>query len=215
MHDQILYKLYNGSEAFWPTAENLNQVANGKRVILTNRVFILSKSIHNVFPLPFNVFANPLEMISERGFPLLKRFNSLITYMRDAGVIQKLYDDFYYNVTMLQSIRKRDTVKHAVIVLTLGHMDGAFTILILGLFISLVTFVVEVIVSIYNRRRRARHRWKLLRNSWRQVSIMRSIWNKQKKNHNNNNNKEENATKMKIKWNKLKKSNKKVKFKHI
>lgn len=210
LYDQILFKLYNATEAFWPTAENLHHVANGNRVILTNRVFILSKSIHNVFPLPFNVFANPLEMISERGFPLLSRFSSLIAYMRDAGVIQKLYDDFQYNVTMLHSIRNRDTESKAVIVLTLGHLDGLFIIYFLGLLISLVTFAVEICIDKYNRRRRARRRWKLLRNSWRQVSMMRFIQNKHKKSNNT-----KNATEIKIKWNKLKKSNKKVKFKHI
>lgn len=207
-YDQIIGRLYNTSEAFWPTEENLNDVAEGKRVILTNRVFILSKSIHHVFPLPFNVFANPLEMISERGFPLLKRYSNLIMFMRDAGIIDKLYKDFQYNATVLHHIRDReiDELKETQIVLTLGHMDGAFTVLLLGLFISIVTFVLEIIVDMYNRRRRTKRLWKLLRNSWRQVSIMRLV----QKNSNKIGGEKRNATmQMKIKW---KKSNKKIKF---
>lgn len=198
--------MYNGeSELFWPTEENLIAVAQGKRVILTNRVFILSKSIHNVFALPKNMFANPLEMISERGFPLLKRFSNLIMYMRDAGIIQKLYNDFHYNVTVLYHIRDRegDDLKPTRRVLTLGHMDGAFTVLLLGLIISFVTFVIEIIVDVYSRRRRTRRRWKLLRNSWRQVAIMR-FWQKNRKGDTKN------ATmQIKGKW---KKTNKKIKF---
>lgn len=204
--DRILYKLYNSSIPFWPTVENLKQVANGKRVLLTNRVFILSKSIDNVFPLPFNVFSNPLEMISERGFPLLNRFSNLIAYMRDAGVIQKLYDDFHYNATVLHHIRDRDSRKESTIVLTLGHMDGAFTLLILGLLISLVAFVFEIIIGTYRKRRRARRRWKSLKNSWRQVSIMRSMQSKPGT---------RTATETTLKWNAQTRFKKRVKFKHI
>lgn len=176
--------MYNATEKFWPTAENLDAVANGERVILTNRVFVLSKSLHHVFPLPFNVFANQIEMISERGFPLLNRFSSLIAWMRDSGVIQKLYNDFYYNATVLHYIRNRDgdMFNEEQIVLTLNHMDGAFTLLILGYFIGLVTFGVELIMGYYTKRRRARRNWKSLRYAWRQVAIMRSMQKNGKKN---------------------------------
>lgn len=203
-YDQILGRLYNSTQPFWPTAENLEQVAMGKRVILTNRAFILSTSIHNVFPLPFDVFVNPIEMVSERGFPLLRRFNFMIMHMRDTGIIQKLYNDFYYNVTVLHHIRAReiDVEEDALHVLTLGHMDGAFTVLILGLLISLLIFAVEISTGTYNRRKRAKRLWKLLRNAWRQVSVMRSMQNNVKRN----------ATKMNSKWNKPKKFTKKIQF---
>lgn len=90
-YDRILGTIYNTTEAFWPTVENLNAVTKGERVILTNRLFVLSKSLSRVFPLPFNVFTNQIEMISERGFPLLNRFSNIIARMRDSGIIQKLY----------------------------------------------------------------------------------------------------------------------------
>lgn len=185
-----------------PTVENLLDVAIGRRVILTNRVFLLSKSIHNVYPMPFNVFVNPLEMVSERGFPLLRRFSRLIMFMRDAGVIEKLYEDFHYNMTTLHHIRERDDDDETQIVLTLGHMDGAFTVLILGNLISLVIFVIELAVGTYKSRRRAKRLWKLLQNSWRQVSLMRSV---QKKST-------QNATKLTKKWSAPKKYRRKVKF---
>lgn len=179
--------MYNSTEKFWPTVENLDAVANGERVILTNRVFVLSKSKNQVYPLPFNVFTNQLEIFSERGFPLLNRFSQLIAWMRDSGIIEKLYNDFYYNATMLHYIRNRDSdmFNEGIIVLTLNHMDGAFTLLIFGYFIGLVAFGVEIIMGIYTKRRRAdfaRRNWKLLRYAWRQVAIMRSMQKNGKKN---------------------------------
>lgn len=150
----------------------MDAVADGERVILTNRVFVLSKSIDHVFPLPFNVFTNQIEMISERGFPLLNRFNDLIAFMRDSGIIQKLYNDFYYNATVLHYIRHRDgdIFKEEQIVLTLSHMDGAFTLLIFGHLIGLVTFGVEIIMNVYTKRRKARCNWKLLQKTWYQMA---------------------------------------------
>lgn len=180
------------------------EVAKGKRVVLMSRFFILSKSITNVYPMPFNVFTNPVEMVSERGFPLLLRFSNLISIMKDTGIIEKLYSDFQYNMTVLHNIRGRDDDKNkeTQIVLTLGHMDGAFTVLILGHIIGFVAFVVEIIVGIYTRRRRSKRMWKLLQNSWRQVSLMQSM---QKKST-------QNATKVKHKWNAPKKYTRKVRF---
>lgn len=174
----------------------------GHRVILTNRLFVLSKSIHDVFPLPFNVFANPLEMISERGFPLLKRFSHLISFMRDSGIMQKLYSDFLYNVTVLHHIRNREGFVETQIVLTLNHMDGAFTLFLLGHLISSIAFVVELIVGTYDRRRRAKRMWRMLRNSLHQVSIMRSIQKIRARN----------VTEAKSKWNTAQKFHRKVRF---
>lgn len=203
-YDKKIFKLYDNSISFAPTVENLDAVAKGKRVLLTNRIFVLSKSIHNVYAMPFNVFANPLEMISERGFPLLRRFSNLIMFMRDAGIIEKLYDNFNYDMTMLHHIRDREDDENieTQIVLTLGHMDGSFTVLLLGHFISFLIFIVEFIVGTYKRRRRAKRLWKLLQNSWRQVSLMRSMQKKSTRN----------ATKIKSKWNAPKKYTRKVKF---
>lgn len=202
-YDKILHKLYRTSDDFLPTEHNLDEVSLGKRVILTNRVYILSKSIHDVFPMPINVFTNQIEMISERGFPLLKPYSDLIADMRDSGVIQKLYNDFHYNATTLHHIRDKDgREEDGLTVLTLGHLDGAFTVLILGLLVSAVTFVVEIIVGTYKKRHRTRKMWKLLRRSLRQVSMMRSV----KKNR------PRNVTDIKNNWNAPKRIRRRVRF---
>lgn len=142
---------------------------------MTNRVFVLSKSIQDVFPLPFDVFVNQIEMISERGFPLLNRFSNIIAFMRDSGIIQKLYNDFYYNATVLQSIirnREGDLFQEERIVLTLSHMDGAFTLLLFGCSISFAVFGVEIIIDIYVKRQKAQRFEKLQQNAQNQTAAI-------------------------------------------
>lgn len=144
--------------------ENLIDVKNGKRVILLNRIYILSKSIDDIFPFPGEVFINPLEMISERGFPLLRPFSSLISSMIDGGILNKLYKDFYYNATILENIRNRTRIQMTQqIVLTIEHLNGAFGVLSIGLVASLIAFACECLASVWwnwqqmKKRRRIRH----------------------------------------------------------
>lgn len=67
--DEIFHKLYNFSDAFLPTMENIKRVTDGKQVMLLNRIFVLSKSVHSIFAMPTNVISNPLEMVAEKGIP--------------------------------------------------------------------------------------------------------------------------------------------------
>lgn len=113
------------------------------------------------------MFANPLEMIVERGFPLLRRINQILATLRDMGIMSKLFVDFHYNMTVLTSIREmkahvyeeeNDNVadlafgdeehkeeENPEIVLTTEHLEGAFTLLIAGLVASLSAFILELI----------------------------------------------------------------------
>lgn len=110
-------------------------------------------------------------MIVERGFPLLRRINYLLAAMRDMGIMSKLFVDFNYNMTILESIRElkahieasaaagEDPVTDVIdehlepsknrqdnpeIVLTVEHLEGAFTVHILGLVISASVFMLEL-----------------------------------------------------------------------
>lgn len=160
--------------------QTLKSVAHGERVLLTSRVFVFSKSVHGIFPLTFNVFASPLQMISERGFPLLKRYTLLIGRMIDAGITVKLYSDFYFNMTILEHIRHHsEEIEPTQIVLTLNHMDGAFNLLCLGLMISSIVFFLEMLVNFYRRRQNSRSRWKLLPNTWFSVTILQKAQTKE------------------------------------
>lgn len=176
-YDIIIGKLYNDSEAFWPFEENFASVARGERIILTNRNLVLSKSVHDIFAFPADALASPLQMFTERGFPLLKRYSNLLSYMVDAGIISKLHKDFIYDVTVLDHIRKHEiqSDEDSQIVLTLSHMDGAFTILLLGAALSFVIFIGELCINWYLMRQNPKRLWKILGKSWRKVSIMNQM----------------------------------------
>lgn len=142
-------------------------MANGEKIILMDRTYVLSKRVHNIFGLPQNMFTSSLHMVCERGFPLLARYSLVISRMNDAGIIEKLYADFRYNATYLEHIRTHwQTAEDSAIVLKLRHMDGAFAILVVGSVISLFGFFVEVCFDVHRRRDRARQRWQLIRNVW-------------------------------------------------
>lgn len=125
----------------------MKMVRDGYISILSTRIYILSHDLQDdIFGLPGNVFSNPLEMIAERGFPLIRKFNSLINRMKDAGLMSKIYQDFLYNKTILECIRDREGIADvSQIRLTIQHLQGAFAVVILGLLISFVVFVIEVI----------------------------------------------------------------------
>lgn len=127
--------------------ENMKLVRDGYISILLNRIFVLSHDLQgDIYGIPGNVFSNPLEMIAERGFPLIRRINTLINRMKDAGLTSKIYKDFLYNKTVLDHIRHReDLTDDSQIVLTIQHLEGAFAVLIVGLMVSFVVFIIEVI----------------------------------------------------------------------
>lgn len=136
----------------------------------------------DVFALSGDVFVSPLEMITERGFPLLKPFSQLISHMTDAGIIDKLNKDFLYNVTILENIRDRSKIPESVqIVLTIHHLNGAFTVWLLGLFVSFLAFLGELAIAWYVRKRRSGKLWRTLRFRYRRVLDMKNVRKKLKR----------------------------------
>lgn len=152
--DQIIFGLYNFSEIFRPSKTSINRIMEGEETILISRLYVQSNEHRNdIFGLSQDMFANHLEMIVERGFPLLRRINEIISALRDMGMMSKLFIDFKYNMTILQSIRnlkrsqdEEEPEQSNEIVLTIEHLNGAFTIFFLGLSISGIVFIFEILV---------------------------------------------------------------------
>lgn len=168
-----------------PSTKTLKRIRDGDMAILISRLFVKSNKYRNdVFGLTQPMFSNPLEMIVERGFPLLRRTNEILSTLRDAGLMNKLFIDFNYNMTILTSIRERkahenthdggdtervvmdaDDEDHEIqgenpeIVLTVAHLEGAFTILLMGLFVSSIIFATEIIFHSKFLRRMIRLCW--------------------------------------------------------
>ena len=106
-------------------------------------------------------------MIVERGFPLLRRINEILSALRDMGLMSKMFVDFKYNMTILTPIREmkvktdrqlnlaktsmgfddeqKEVDDDPEIVLTVDHLEGAFTLLLAGLVASSAFFLLEII----------------------------------------------------------------------
>lgn len=140
--DDRITERYNYSELFEPSTENLDRVRTGQQVMLLSRLFVLSRNYSNlVYGLPTNVFANQMEMIFEKGFPLARLFDKVIHRLKDNGIIYKFFNDWQVRMEKHNAIVEDD----AEIILTLQHLEGAFAILGYGLLLSIVMFALEVL----------------------------------------------------------------------
>ncbi|XP_061399889.1 uncharacterized protein LOC133335599 [Musca vetustissima] len=146
--DYWVFDKYNYSVDFEPLYINLISVEQGERVILSRRMYIMQSALaDNIYAFPFNVFSSPMQMIMKPGFPFLYEFNLMIRYMRDFGFLNKIHRDFVYNNTYLNRIAKmRPDFKEKVIVLRMDHLQGAFSILSVGICASIGLFLAELLV---------------------------------------------------------------------
>uniref|UniRef100_A0A8W9BMM3 Ionotropic glutamate receptor C-terminal domain-containing protein n=1 Tax=Phlebotomus papatasi TaxID=29031 RepID=A0A8W9BMM3_PHLPP len=147
--DKVVLKRFNISADFQPTTESLVRVREGKQILLANRMFVLSNNYNDlIFGFRDNVFSNPMEIITTKGFPLLLDFNNIISILKDNGITFKLYNDFMYNITILARMRTTNN-EEIDTVLTVKHLQGPFIILLYGYILSIIVFCGELV----------RHRW--------------------------------------------------------
>lgn len=157
--DLRVSRLYDNSDDFQPSHTNLKAVSLGKRVMLTSRMYVKSSHFRDaVHGLTLDSFANQLELIVEKGFPLLPKFNRIISNLNDMGIVEKLFNDFLYNVTILEQIEEivnpNEDDDHSLgsgrdeIVLTTDHLQSAFFFYFVGVVISTVVFFGEVFFNI-------------------------------------------------------------------
>ncbi|XP_062556566.1 uncharacterized protein LOC134221390 [Armigeres subalbatus] len=156
-NDLQVSRLYDNSDDFQPSHENLKAVFLGERVVLASRMYVKSSHFKdNVHGLNQDTFATQLEMIMEKGFPLLPKFNRIISNLNDMGITEKLFHDFMFNVTILEKIEdilNPDDDDHSLnsggneIVLTTDHLQSAFFFFFVGVVISTVVFFGEVIYN--------------------------------------------------------------------
>lgn len=65
--------------------------------------------------------------------------------MKDSGLMAKINKDFIYNMTILKNIINGTTMVEDQIVLTVQHLQGAWAVLIVGLSISTLAFLLELV----------------------------------------------------------------------
>lgn len=139
-----------------------------------SKFFVRDNELHSgIHGLSRSMFSNNLEMIVERGFPLLRKINSIIYTMREMGMMAKFNDDFIHNKTILLRIRnaaemyRKDNSKYENashdenvvydddaensqdddprVVLSIEHLEGGFTLLLAGYLVSAIIFVLEIL----------------------------------------------------------------------
>lgn len=160
---------------FRPSSQSLQKITREKNIaIIMSKLFVRSNKYNaGVHGLSQSMFSNNLEMIVERGFPLLRKINNIISTMRDMGMMSKFLKDFSYNTTILARIRNQarqskgrkitediDAVIVTIdeddgdiededprIVLTVEHLEGGFTLLIVGYVISGTVFLIEYVTD--------------------------------------------------------------------
>lgn len=140
--DNWIHSRYNSSDDFSPNAENLQRIQRGDQAILLSRLYVTSRNTSKlIYGLPTNVFSNQVEMIFEKGFPLVRLFDKIINRVKDNGIIYKFFDDWR------ERMSKHDIVvdENAEIILTVMHLEAAFAVLLYGLLLSIVVFVCEVL----------------------------------------------------------------------
>ncbi|XP_052888982.1 uncharacterized protein LOC128297392 [Anopheles moucheti] len=151
--DQLVSERYNASSEFQPSLANLQAVVDGKRSLLMSRLYVRNTKYYGlVHGLSTDVFVTQIEMIMEKGFPLLPKFNRILSNLIDMGIMQKLWKDFLYNVTILDRIRRnRELSEEDIIaaspevVLTLDHLQSAFALYGIGLCLCVVVFLLELL----------------------------------------------------------------------
>ncbi|KFB50009.1 AGAP011943-PA-like protein [Anopheles sinensis] len=151
--DRLVSERYNSSPDFQPSLDNLDAVVAGKRSLLMSRLYVRNTKYHGlVHGLSTDVFATQIEMIMEKGFPLLPKFNRILSNLIDMGLMEKLWNDFLYNVTILNHIKRNRQLSEEEIraaspevVLTLDHLQSAFALYAIGVALCLVIFLLELI----------------------------------------------------------------------
>lgn len=180
--DELVFDQYNHSVAFRPSTASLARIKNGEIALLVSKLYVRSNKYRNsVHGITSSMFSNHLEMIVERGFPLLRRINEVLAALRDMGFISKLFIDFKYNMTILTPIREMKALKQKddieskllnsfdeeekqeedpEVVLTVQHLEGAFSIVIMGLIVSSAVFILEIIFHSQVLRKLLKMIWK-------------------------------------------------------
>uniref|UniRef100_A0A182PMW1 Ionotropic glutamate receptor C-terminal domain-containing protein n=1 Tax=Anopheles epiroticus TaxID=199890 RepID=A0A182PMW1_9DIPT len=150
--DRLVSERYNATSEFQPSLANLQAVLEGKRSLLMSRLYVRNTKYYGeVHGLTKDVFVTQIEMIMEKGFPLLPKFNRILSNLIDMGIMQKLWNDFLYNVTILDWIRANRALSEEDIiaaspevVLTLDHLQSAFALYGIGICLCVIVFLLEL-----------------------------------------------------------------------
>jgi hypothetical protein len=104
-----------------------------------------------------NLFSANLAMYLRKGHPVIESFNVVIRHCFEAGLVDKYWSDFIFNLT-LQNMRKSEelycqTCSDMYFVFSLTHLRVVFIVLGFGHVLSVAVFVAELICKWLSKRR--------------------------------------------------------------
>lgn len=95
------------------------------------------KSIVRV--LDDKIVQTPIEMLMFKGNPLLNRFNDLLLRIVEAGLIT------VWTKQIQRDVIRQDFKTNENLPLSLGHLQGAFFLLLFGLIVSFICFTIQIL----------------------------------------------------------------------
>ncbi|XP_070509008.1 probable glutamate receptor [Chironomus tepperi] len=111
--DMEIYARFNSSQAFRPSPKTIHEISQGKMALLISEHYV-KQTIHSndVFGMSEELFSNHLEMLAERGFPLIKRINKILGLFRDIGIMSKLFQDFLFDSNIFAPLKLTKRIEY-------------------------------------------------------------------------------------------------------
>ncbi|KAJ9581667.1 hypothetical protein L9F63_023154 [Diploptera punctata] len=99
--------------------------------------------------LPENVYKMSFAIYVAKGSPLRDMFNSVIRHVLEAGVMDKLWLDIQYDLRLRN--RNDESEEETFFVLGMSHLNIIFTMLIIGYLLGLITLILELSHSSFQK----------------------------------------------------------------
>jgi hypothetical protein len=104
---------------------------------------------------PFNedVHGNHIFMLLKKGSCLLDRINDIIFRLVEGGLPDKFLNDVLDTNPQISFSRSLGDMNEDYVSMTVSHLQSAFVLLCLGTALSIVTFIIEILLSYWEQRR--------------------------------------------------------------
>jgi hypothetical protein len=96
--------------------------------------------------------ANPITMFVPKGFPFKARYDQVLLFLMQAGLLNLWWENIKYTAT-LETAGDISPPSGEYIALTMEHLQSAFYFLFLGYAISVLSFLLEILCLRHKRRR--------------------------------------------------------------
>ncbi|KAJ9590525.1 hypothetical protein L9F63_016427 [Diploptera punctata] len=111
----------------------------------------IGKKIPDIISLKPDISTTHYAAIVELGPFLTKRFDHITSSLFSAGVI--VYQHRHLHHIAKNVVRKKFTSKEKLFAITLSHVQGPFYLLVMGLILTFIVFLTELLLKAYGNRK--------------------------------------------------------------